>query len=94
MDPSVVTASQIISSCQVLQNGTLKDIREAENYLSKVQQSPDSWPILFDILGMDDLQVEIYVMVANLLKQKFQFDFYQLSQAEYWNMAQLLVSKP
>ena len=95
MEQSGFNNNDVIAACTILakKNQDNTELKQAEKYLIAFQKSPQSWTISCEILAMENVHVDVLAQVAIFLKQKFQYDFSQLPQNEYWNIAQLLISK-
>lgn len=96
MEQAGFNNNDVIAACTILakKDQDNNELKKAEKYLIAFQKSPQSWTISCEILAMENMHVDVLAQVAIFLKQKFQYDFFQLPQDEYVNLAKLLISKP
>ena len=89
------TVEDIIFACRITtdKTHTSEELRRAEKYLIEFQKSKEAWPFTCEILNRDDLNLGVFAQIAITLKLKMRYDFAQLPQSEYANIAQVLISK-
>jgi len=70
-----------------------KELKRAEKYLISFQKSSQAWSIIYEILNNENLELAVYAQVSILLKQKLQYDFYQIPQSDYLNITKAILGK-
>ena len=72
-------------------DGNKKEMKKAEKYLIEFEKTPDAWLISTQILETENLDKDIYVHAALILKKKLQFDFYQISAQDAAPLAEKII---
>jgi len=85
----------VIDACVIItrKDPNKTDLKKAEKYLIAFQKSPQAWALTYEILSMENLELAIYAQVSILLKQKLQYDFYQVPESDYLNITKALLGK-
>ncbi len=88
------TKEDVIDACLITTSKKMEKekFKAAEQYLISLQKSEQAWTIVYEILNTGNLALAVYAQAAILLKQKLQYDIYQLPQSEYVNIAQVIIS--
>lgn len=51
------------------------EVKDADEFLKKLEKNKESWGITFQILEMPNLETDLYFMAAKILKSKLEYDF-------------------
>jgi hypothetical protein len=75
----------------IIRKDLSSEFKQAEKYLLGFEKSEESWGILFDTLQSENLDLNVYVYAANILKKKLQYDFYQLPSDHFSSLGNLII---
>mmetsp|Transcript_121038 Transcript_121038/g.353709 ORF Transcript_121038/g.353709 Transcript_121038/m.353709 type:complete len:962 (-) Transcript_121038:341-3226(-) len=67
-------------------------ITEANEWLTKFQQTPAAWQVADQILSQSDTPVQFRFFAAQTMRTKVQFDFYELPAESYGSLRDSLLS--
>lgn len=66
--------------------------KQADDWLTKFQQTPAAWQVADSILSRQDLPIQFRFFAAQTMRTKVQFDFYELPTEAYVNLRDSLLN--
>jgi len=66
--------------------------KQADDWLTKFQQTPEAWQVADKILSSGDSPVQYRFFAAQTLRTKVQFDFYELPEGSYGSLRDSLLN--